>query len=219
MGGLHVTLTIFPSLQYTIWALGGVFGGWQRFVFPQLRAAAAKAHRHLHRCRAGTGWLPSRPAGLRSQPARHAFRPNLRYSRPDRDARHRRAECARGLADRSGRGGPGGDRPARGIIDAGTEGAAAEQLRADPVPGTLPDVRDAVRTVEQIDDAQELARTPIARSLLWSRLMPGFEARSARLSGERGGEGDTHFQIGLDATIGACRVPSHRQGAPADRSE
>lgn len=49
-----------------------------------------------------------------------------------------------------------------------------------PCQATLPDVRDAVRTVEQIDDAQELARSPIARSLLWSRLQPGFEARAAR---------------------------------------
>jgi chromosome partitioning protein len=49
-----------------------------------------------------------------------------------------------------------------------------------PCQATLPDVRDAVKTVEQIDDAQELARSPIARSLIWSRLLPGFEARSAR---------------------------------------
>jgi chromosome partitioning protein len=49
-----------------------------------------------------------------------------------------------------------------------------------PCQATLPDVRDAVRTVEQIDDAQELARSPIARSLMWSRIQPGFEARSAR---------------------------------------
>lgn len=49
-----------------------------------------------------------------------------------------------------------------------------------PCQATLPDVRDAMRTVEQIDDAQELARAPIARSLIWSRIMPGFEARSAR---------------------------------------
>lgn len=49
-----------------------------------------------------------------------------------------------------------------------------------PCQATLPDVRDAVKTVEQIDDAQELARAPIARSLIWSRLLPGFEARSAR---------------------------------------
>jgi chromosome partitioning protein len=49
-----------------------------------------------------------------------------------------------------------------------------------PCQATLPDVRDAVRTVEQIDDAQELARAPIPRSLLWSRILPGFEARGAR---------------------------------------
>jgi chromosome partitioning protein len=49
-----------------------------------------------------------------------------------------------------------------------------------PCQATLPDVRDAVKTVEQIDDAQELARSPIIRSLIWSRVLPGFEARSAR---------------------------------------
>ena len=49
-----------------------------------------------------------------------------------------------------------------------------------PCQATLPDVRDAVKTVEQIDDAQDLARSPIARSLIWSRVLPGFEARSAR---------------------------------------
>ena len=41
-------------------------------------------------------------------------------------------------------------------------------------------MRDAVRTVAQIDDAQDLARSPIARSLIWTRLLPGFESRSAR---------------------------------------
>lgn len=49
-----------------------------------------------------------------------------------------------------------------------------------PCQSTLPDVRDAIKTVEQIDDAQELARSPIARSLIWTRVMPGYEARSAR---------------------------------------
>jgi chromosome partitioning protein len=49
-----------------------------------------------------------------------------------------------------------------------------------PCQATLPDARDAFKTVEQIDDAQELARSRIARSLIWSRIMPGFEARSAR---------------------------------------
>jgi chromosome partitioning protein len=49
-----------------------------------------------------------------------------------------------------------------------------------PCQASLPDVRDAVRTVAQIDDAQDLARSPIARSLIWTRLLPGFESRSAR---------------------------------------
>ena len=34
--------------------------------------------------------------------------------------------------------------------------------------------------MSQIDDAQELASTDIPRSLIWTRLLPGFESRSAR---------------------------------------
>ena len=49
-----------------------------------------------------------------------------------------------------------------------------------PCQASLPDVRDAVKTVAQIDDAQDLARAAIARSLIWTRLLPGFESRSAR---------------------------------------
>ena len=49
-----------------------------------------------------------------------------------------------------------------------------------PCQSTLPDVRDAIKTVEQVDDAQDLANTKIARSLIWTRVMPGFEARSAK---------------------------------------
>jgi chromosome partitioning protein len=49
-----------------------------------------------------------------------------------------------------------------------------------PCQSTLPDVRDAIKTVEQIDDAQDLASTKIARSLIWTRVMPGFESRSAK---------------------------------------
>jgi len=49
-----------------------------------------------------------------------------------------------------------------------------------PCQASLPDVRDAVRTVAQVDDAQDLARTDIARSLMWTRVLPGFESRSAR---------------------------------------
>lgn len=49
-----------------------------------------------------------------------------------------------------------------------------------PTQASLPDVRDAVKTVAQIDDAQDLARAPIARALIWTRLLPGFESRAAR---------------------------------------
>jgi chromosome partitioning protein len=49
-----------------------------------------------------------------------------------------------------------------------------------PAQASLPDVRDAMKTIAQIDDAQELARAPIARAILWTRLLPGFESKSAR---------------------------------------
>jgi chromosome partitioning protein len=49
-----------------------------------------------------------------------------------------------------------------------------------PCQASLPDVRDAVKTVAQVDEAQELARVNIARSLIWTRVLPGFESRSAR---------------------------------------
>lgn len=49
-----------------------------------------------------------------------------------------------------------------------------------PCQASLPDVRDAIKTLAQIDDASDLARTDIARALLWTRVLPGFESRSAR---------------------------------------
>jgi chromosome partitioning protein len=49
-----------------------------------------------------------------------------------------------------------------------------------PTQASLMDVRDAMKTVAQIDDAQELARAPIARAMMWTRFSPGFESRSAR---------------------------------------
>src|SRR5215217_165241 len=49
-----------------------------------------------------------------------------------------------------------------------------------PTQSSLPDVRDAVKTIAQIDDAEELARTPIARAVVWTRFLPGFESRVAR---------------------------------------
>jgi chromosome partitioning protein len=49
-----------------------------------------------------------------------------------------------------------------------------------PTQASLPDVRDAMKTVSQIDDAQDLARVPIARAVVWTRFLPGFESKSAR---------------------------------------
>jgi chromosome partitioning protein len=49
-----------------------------------------------------------------------------------------------------------------------------------PTQASLPDVRDAMKTLAQIDDAQDLARAPIARAMIWTRLLPGFESKSAR---------------------------------------
>jgi chromosome partitioning protein len=78
-----------------------------------------------------------------------------------------------------------------------------------PCQASLPDVRDAVRTVAQVDDAQELARFPIARSLIWTRVLPGFESRSARHV-RQSVEGASGLRLGPD---GARRV----SGAAHDR--
>jgi chromosome partitioning protein len=49
-----------------------------------------------------------------------------------------------------------------------------------PTQASLPDARDAMKTIAQIDDAQDLARVPIERALMWTRFLPGFESKSAR---------------------------------------
>jgi chromosome partitioning protein len=49
-----------------------------------------------------------------------------------------------------------------------------------PCQASLPDVRDGVKTIAQIDDAQELARATIARAMIWTRVLSGFESRAAR---------------------------------------
>ena len=49
-----------------------------------------------------------------------------------------------------------------------------------PTPPSLPDARDAMRTIAQIDDAEELARAPIPRALVWTRFLHGFESKVAR---------------------------------------
>jgi chromosome partitioning protein len=49
-----------------------------------------------------------------------------------------------------------------------------------PTQASLPDVKAAMKTLAQINDAQELARSPIARAIVWTRVLSGFESRSAR---------------------------------------
>src|SRR3954447_368720 len=49
-----------------------------------------------------------------------------------------------------------------------------------PCQASLPDVRDAVKTVAQVDDAEYLAKTQIARALIWTRVLSGFESRAAK---------------------------------------
>lgn len=49
-----------------------------------------------------------------------------------------------------------------------------------PSQVSMPDVKAAMKTVAQIDDAQELARVPIARAMIWTRILPGFESVPVR---------------------------------------
>jgi chromosome partitioning protein len=49
-----------------------------------------------------------------------------------------------------------------------------------PSQVSMPDVKAAMKTVAQIDDAQELAKVPIARALVWTRILPGFESVPVR---------------------------------------
>jgi chromosome partitioning protein len=49
-----------------------------------------------------------------------------------------------------------------------------------PCQASLPDVRDAVKTVAQVNDAEYLAKTQIARALIWTRVLSGFESRAAK---------------------------------------
>jgi chromosome partitioning protein len=49
-----------------------------------------------------------------------------------------------------------------------------------PMRPSLPDVRDAMKTVAQIDDAEELARVPIPRALVWTLFRAGFESKASR---------------------------------------
>ena len=77
-----------------------------------------------------------------------------------------------------------------------------------PAQPSMPDVKAAMKTVAQIDDAQELARAPIARAMVWTRIMPGFESvpvRQVRAAVEE--SADTH----KGAPAGTCRCPWPRR--------
>lgn len=49
-----------------------------------------------------------------------------------------------------------------------------------PAQPSLPDAKDAMKTVAQVEDAEELARAPVPRALVWTRFLPGFESKVAR---------------------------------------
>jgi len=49
-----------------------------------------------------------------------------------------------------------------------------------PSQTSLPDTRDAMKTMAQIDNAQELARLPIGRALIWTRIPSQFESRESK---------------------------------------
>ena len=67
-----------------------------------------------------------------------------------------------------------------------------------PCQSSLPDARDAVKTIVQIDEAEELARNPIARAIIWSRILPGFESKIARhVRASVEGQGAPILKVGI----------------------
>jgi chromosome partitioning protein len=49
-----------------------------------------------------------------------------------------------------------------------------------PSRPSLPDLRDAIRTNTQVNDAEDLRGSPIRRSIVWTQIAPGFESRASR---------------------------------------
>ena len=87
-----------------------------------------------------------------------------------------------------------------------------------PCQASLPDVRDAVKTAAQVDEAQELARVTIARSLIWTRVLPGFEFNHrAACSQDGGGEGARHLPVKFDGAGCLPDDPSDRQDTATGR--
>ena len=67
-----------------------------------------------------------------------------------------------------------------------------------PSQTSLPDVRDAFKTINQIADAEELARAPIQRAIVWTRILPGYESRvSKHVRESAGGKGVPILTAGL----------------------
>jgi chromosome partitioning protein len=67
-----------------------------------------------------------------------------------------------------------------------------------PSQTSLPDVRDAFKTINQIADAEELARAPIQRAIVWTRILPGYESRvSKHVRESAGGKGVPILTSGL----------------------
>lgn len=67
-----------------------------------------------------------------------------------------------------------------------------------PTQMSLPDTRDALKTIAQINNAQELARTPIARAIIWTRVPTQFESRESRhIRSTLEGKGIDIFEAGL----------------------
>jgi chromosome partitioning protein len=67
-----------------------------------------------------------------------------------------------------------------------------------PAQMSLPDTRDATKTIAQINNAQELARAPIARAVIWTRVPVQFESRESRhIRMSLEGKGIDIFRAGL----------------------
>lgn len=49
-----------------------------------------------------------------------------------------------------------------------------------PTQASMADIKAAMRTLAQIDDAADLAQVPIARAIIWTRVFAGFESRGDR---------------------------------------
>jgi chromosome partitioning protein len=60
------------------------------------------------------------------------------------------------------------------------QGATKSHFVLIPTQHSILDARDAMKTVAQVNDAQELGRYPTPRSLIWTRVMPGFGSMAAR---------------------------------------